>query len=233
MTLRPTSTHDSEATVDSRYRSSLQARLLDATGQPVEGATVTFAITAADNGAAADFLGGTGQATALTDANGLATAPPLVANKTAGAFTATATAPGAQPSRYALENLAAAPTGITVGAADGQPTTVGERFPIPLAVTVTDKNGNPVAGATVTFAAPAKGASGHFAVPRHTKNAHTRTTKTRMRRSRIVRVRTNGKGIAVAPPFTANASLGGYAVTATVRGSSVRTAFSLLNLSRG
>ena len=51
--------------------------------------------------------------------------------------------------------------------------------------------------------------------------------------SRIVRVRTNGKGIAVAPPFTANASVGGYAVTATVKGSSVRTAFSLLNLPRG
>ena len=51
--------------------------------------------------------------------------------------------------------------------------------------------------------------------------------------SRIVRVRTNGKGIAVAPPFTANASVGGYVVTATVKGSSVRTAFALLNLPRG
>ncbi len=146
--LQLTSTHDPSATVDSRYRSSLQARLLDANGQPIEGATVTFAITAADNGAAANFLGGTSQATALTDANGLATAPPLIANKTAGTFTATATAPGAQPGQYTLENLAAAPTGITAGAANGQSTTVGTRFPIPLAVTVTDKNGNPVAGAT-------------------------------------------------------------------------------------
>jgi adhesin/invasin len=232
-TLRTTSTHDPEATVDNRYRSPLQARLLDAGGQPIEGATVTFAITAAENGAAADFLGGTGPATALTDANGLATAPPLVANKTAGTFTATATAPGAQPSRYTLENVAAAPTSVTAGAADGQPTTIGERFPIPLAVTVTDKNGNPVAGATITFAAPAKRASGHFTVSRTTKNAHARTTKTRTRTSRIVRVRTNSNGIAIAPPFTANASVGGYAVTATVKGSSVRTAFSLLNLPRG
>jgi len=37
----------------------------------------------------------------------------------------------------------------------------------------------------------------------------------------------------VAPTFTADASVGGYAVTATVKGSSVRTAFSLLNLPRG
>ncbi|MEA3059517.1 MAG: hypothetical protein QOE50_929, partial [Sphingomonadales bacterium] len=201
---------------------------LDANGQPIEGATVTFAITAADNGAAANFLGGAGQATALTDANGLATAPPLIANKTAGSFTATATATalGAEPGRYVLKNRAAAPAGITAGAASGQSTIIGERFPIPLAVTVTDKNGNPVAGATVTFTAPAKGASGRFTVPRHKKGAHART-------SRIVRVRTNSEGIAAAPPFTANASAGGYAVTAAVKGSSVRTAFSLLNLPRG
>jgi protocatechuate 3,4-dioxygenase beta subunit len=222
--LQTTSMHDPSATVGSRYRSSLQARLLDGGGQPIEGATVTFAI-AADNAAGATFLGGASQAPALTDANGLATAPPLIAGKTAGTFTATATAPGAQPGRYTLENLAAAPAGITAGAADGQSATVGARFPIPLAVTVTDKNGNPVAGATVTFAAPAKSASGHF--------LHARTTKTRMRPSRIVRVRTNSKGIAVAPPLTANTSVGGYAVTAGVKGSSARTAFSLVNLSRG
>jgi protocatechuate 3,4-dioxygenase beta subunit len=233
MALQTTSMHDPSATVGSRYRSSLQVRLLDDGGQPIEGATVTFAITAADNGAAADFLGGTGQAVALTDANGLATAPPLVADKTAGTFTATATTPGAQPGRYTLENLAAAPTSITAGAANGQPTAAGRRFPIPLAVTVTDKNGNPVAGATVTFAAPAKGTSGRFTVPRAKKNVQARSTKTRLRTSRSVRIRTNSKGIAVAPPFTANASVGGYAVVATVKGTSVRTAFSLMNLPRG
>ena len=225
-TLQTTSTRDPDATVNTRYRSLLQARLLDANGQPIEGVTVTFAITAADNGAAANFLGGVSQATALTDANGRATAPPLIANKTAGSFSATATALGAEPGRYTLKNLAAAPAGITAGAASGQSTTVGERLPIPLAVTITDKNGNPVAGATITFTAPAKGASGRFTVPRPKKNAHSR-------RSRMVRVRTNSEGIAVAPPFTANTSVGGYAVTATVKGRSVRTAFSLLNLSRG
>jgi protocatechuate 3,4-dioxygenase beta subunit len=214
-TLEATSTHDPTATVDTRYRSSLQARLLGADGQPLEGATVTFAITPADNGAGANFLGDTNQATALTDANGLAVAPPLIANKTAGAFTATATALGAQPSQYALKNLAAAPAAIAAGAANGESTTVGTRFAIPLAVTLTDPNGNPVAGATVVFTAPKKGASGTFL------------------HSRRRRVRTNGKGIAVAPPFTANASVGGYAVTVTVKGSSVRAGFSLLNLPRG
>jgi protocatechuate 3,4-dioxygenase beta subunit len=212
-TLRTAAAQDPKAIVGTRYRSSLQARLLGADGQPIEGATVTFTITAADNGAAATFLGGTSQATALTDVNGLATAPVLIANKTAGTFTATATAPGAQSCEYTLENVAAAAADITAGAANGQSTTAGTRFAIPLAVTVTDKNGNPVAGAIVTFIAPKKGPSGTFAGKRH--------------------VRTNSKGIAVAPPFTANTRIGGYVVTVTVRGSSVRTAFSLLNVPRG
>ena len=126
------------ATVDTRYLHSLEARVLDASGRPLEGATVSFAIAAADNGAGAGFLGGTTQATAVADANGLATAPPLIANKIAGSYTATATIPGEQPVRFALENRAAAPVSIAAGAASGQSTTAGERFPIPLAVTVTD-----------------------------------------------------------------------------------------------
>jgi protocatechuate 3,4-dioxygenase beta subunit len=227
-TLQPTSMHDREATVDSRYRSSLQARLLDANGQPIEGAIVTFAITAADNGAAANFLGGTAEATALTDASGLAIAPPLIADKTAGTFTATATALGAEPGRYTLENLAAAPTNISAGAADGQSTIVGARFPIPFAVTVTDKNGNAVAGATVMFVAPKHGAGGYFTAVRKTKAG--KRIRVHIRR---VKVKTNSTGIAVTSAFTANGSAGGYVVVAAVNRSTLRAAFSLSNLPRG
>jgi adhesin/invasin len=215
MTLEP-ATRDPRATVETRYQASLQARLLDSTGHPIEGATVTFAVSASENGAGATFVGGTPEATALTDVDGVATAPPLVANKTAGTFTATATALGASPSRYALVNVAAKPAGIVAGAADGESATVTTRFAIPLAVTVTDREGNAVSGATVTFAAPRKGASGFF-----------------VRAGRRVRVKTNAKGIAVAPPFTANASVGGYVVTATVASGSAWTAVALLNLPRG
>lgn len=211
--LQVLSARDPKATVGTRYRWSLRVRLLGADGQPIEGAAVSFAVAAGDTGAAATFLGGAGQANALTDADGLATAPPLVANKTAGTFTATASASGAPTREYVLENVAAAASQITAGAANGESTGAGTRFAIPLAVTVTDTNGNPVAGATVTFTAPRKGPSGTFAGKR--------------------RVRTNGKGIAVAPSFRANTIVGGYVVTATVRGSSARTAFSLMNLPRG
>jgi hypothetical protein len=136
-----------------------------------------------------------------------------VANSTAGRFTATAAVTGiAKPVSYALENVAGAAATITAGAADGQATAAGSRFPIRLAVTVTDADKNVVAGVLVTFRAPAHGPGGHFA-----------------RTARIVRVRTNADGVAVAPPFVANATPGGYVVTAAVAGSKSRAAFALVN----
>ena len=216
MTVAAVTASDPAATVDSRYAQPLQARVVDAGGQPVEGASVTFAISPADNGAGASFLGGGTQATALTGADGIALSPPFVANKTAGAFTATAaTAAGARPLAFTLTNRAAAPHAVAAGAASGGSSIVGTRFPVPLAVTVTDLNGNPVAGATVVFAAPKKGASGRFP-----------------HRKRIARVKTNANGIAIAPAFTANASAGGYVVTAVVKGTPVRAAFALVNRPR-
>ena len=216
MTIAAVTASDPAATVDSRYRQPLQARVVDAAGRPVEGASVTFTISPSDGGAGASFLGGGTQANALTDADGRASSPALVANKTAGAFTATAvTAGGPQPLAFTLTNLAAAPYAVAAGAASGESAVVGTRFPVPLAVTVADKNGNPVTGAVVVFVAPKKGSSGHF--------PHGR---------RAARAKTNAKGIAVAPVFTANASAGGYAVTATVEGTSRRAAFALVNRAR-
>ena len=220
MTIETTATSDPPATVDSRYRQPLRARVLDGSGQPVEGASVTFAVQPSAAGAGATFVGGAAQATETTDANGLATSPPLLANRTAGAYAATATTAGDSGAAvYALENRAGAPATITAGAASGEATPAGTRFPVRLAVTVVDKDGNPVAGATVVFSAPAHGPSGRFA-------ARKRTT------SRTVRVRTNGKGIAVAPPFAAGTTSGGYIVTAAVSGTSERAAFALVNQPR-
>jgi protocatechuate 3,4-dioxygenase beta subunit len=199
------------ATVGRQFALPLRARVLDATGQPIEGASVTFTLPAAASGAGASFPGGSNQASALTDSSGQASSPPLTANATAGRFTATAAVTGiATALSYPLENLAGVPATITAGAADGETTPAGTRFPIRLAVTVKDANSNPVAGATVTFTAPAHGASGRFAKGR-----------------RIVRVKTNAKGIAIGPTFTANDTAGGYVVIATAGGH--RVAFALIN----
>jgi adhesin/invasin len=87
---------------------------------------------------------------------------------------------------------------------------VGTRFPIPLAVTVVDGNGNPVAGVSVTFSAPRGGASGRFAGGHRTASA-----------------KTDARGIAVAPAFVAGSKPGGYVVRATAGGRFA--AFGLVN----
>jgi protocatechuate 3,4-dioxygenase beta subunit len=231
MTVSMLTRADPVARVNTIYRDRLQARILDATGQPVEGATVTFAITAAANGAGASFLAGGTQATALTDSDGRATSPLLVADKSAGAFTATASIAGTEPLAFALTNLAAAPYTIAVGAATGTSAVVGTRFDVPLAVTVTDKNGNPIKGAAVVFTAPAGGATGRFTIPTRTR-AKAKRKLPRTHPSRSARVATNAEGIAVAPPFTAGGTAGGFAVTAAVAGTSKRTAFALVDTPR-
>ena len=234
MTVSMVTRSDPTAIVDTRYHDRLQARLVDATGQPVEGATVTFAIAAADNGASGSFLAGGTQATALTDTDGRAISPTLVANKTAGAFTATASTTGAQPLAFTLTNLAAAPHTVTAGAASGTSTVVGTRFDVALAVTVTDKNGNPVKGAVVVFTAPVKGPTGRFTIRTRSANEHGKAGRKlpRTHPSRIARVATNADGVAVAPPFTAGRTAGGFAVTAAVAGTSRSTAFALIDTPR-
>ena len=63
----------------------------------------------------------------------------------------------------ALAGLAGTPAKITAGVGAVQSTRVGARFPIRLAVTVTDAEKNPVPDALVTFSAPVRGPSGRFA----------------------------------------------------------------------
>ena len=206
---------DPVATVNTRFRNALRARVVDGGGQPVEGASVMFAIAPASSGAGASFVGGAAQATELTGVDGIATTPAILANKVAGAFTVTATVVGAPAAVFSLKNVAARAASIAVGAAGESSTTVDTRFPVPLAVTVTDKNGNPVVNAKVVFAAPRSGATGRF--------THTR---------RRVTVTTGLKGIAVAPRFTANGVPGGFVVMVTVVGSPARAAFALVNAPR-
>ena len=206
------------ATVERRYAQALSVRVRGAGGGPVVGATVTFAIAArgaADAGAS--FAGGASQAVETTNSSGIATAPAMTANTVAGSFEATASLAGGSPISFTLRNRAGSPATIATGAAAGISTIVGSRVPIRLAVTVTDVDGNPVAGMPVRFLAPLHGPGGHF-----TTRVHGRTHSVR-----AVRVRTNARGIAIAPPFTANSTSGGYAVG--VRAGSRQAAFALVN----
>ncbi|MBL7942641.1 MAG: M4 family metallopeptidase, partial [Flavobacteriales bacterium] len=80
-------------------------------------------------------------------------------------------------------------------------------------VFVMDAEGKAVANATVTFTAPASGASGKFA------NDTISTT-----------AQTDSNGIALASIFTANTITGNYFVTATVQGVAANTSFALSNI---
>jgi hypothetical protein len=239
------------ATVTAHFRQPLQVRVLDAGGNPVAGATVTFALASAVGGgacgtgaaASASFAGGGTQATATTDASGLATSPALTANAVAGSFTAIASVssgggggaesaagkagtPSVTSVRFSLVNLAGRPAKIAPGVGSTQSTRVGAAFPIRLAVTVTDAEKNPVPRALVTFSAPAAGASGRFTI--HSRRSHRHH---RVAHVREVKVRTGACGIAVAPRFTAGRQPGGYIVKAGAK-SARPAAFALVNEAR-
>lgn len=217
------------ATVEQRYRQPLRTRVLDGHVRPVEGVTVSFALAQGTNGASASFAGGATQATVTSDAEGNAISPRLVANSTAGSFAATATTSGTGVIDYSLRNLAGPPAMVTAGAASGESTPSATRFPVPLAVTVSDRYGNPIVGRSVKFSAPMHGPSGYFAVVhKRGQNGHRLIRYT----ARSVTVKTNTNGIAVAPPFNANRTAGAYLVKATLKSSSARAAFALVNTRR-
>ncbi len=236
------------ARVTARFPQPLQVRVSDAGGNPVAGATVTFTLGSASASAcgtaaaSASFAGGGTEATATTDANGLATSPAFTANTAAGSFTATAAvssgggggtegpgkagAPIVTPVSFSLSNLAGNPAKLAPGVGSTQSTPTGSAFPIRLAVTVTDAQKNPVPGALIAFSAPLAGASGRFTV--HARD-HRRA---RISRPDMVKVKTNACGIAVAPVFTADDTQGGYIVKATIKHARP-AAFALVNEAPG
>jgi hypothetical protein len=79
---------------------------------------------------------------------------------------------------------------ITATAGTPQSATINTAFATGLQATVKDAGGNPMSGVTVTFTAPASGASGKFG------GSATATAVT------------NSLGIATAPTFTANGTAG-------------------------
>jgi hypothetical protein len=183
------------ATVHTAFASPLVALVTDTYGNPVSGATVTF--TAPGTGASGTFAGSVN--TAVTNASGLATSKTFTANTTAGSYNVGASATGTGSVNFAETNAAAAANNIAVSSGAGQSAAVGTAFTAPLVAVVTDNYGNPVSGATVTFAAPGSGASGTFAGSVNTAV-------------------TNTNGLATSTTFTANTKVGGYNVTASASG---------------
>ncbi len=179
----------------------------EANGSPVAGVLVTF--TAPASGPGGTFAHGV--KTAVTNAQGVATAAVFTANAVSGSYQVTASITGdAATAVFSLTNTAGSPASIAASSGTPQSATVNTAFAAPLAATVLDASGNPVAGVTVTFSAPSSGAGGAFAAGGNTAV-------------------TDAHGVAVSGVFTADATTGSYSVMATVAGVATPAAFALTN----
>jgi adhesin/invasin len=142
------------ANIGQPYATALAVVVQDSFGNPVSGVPVAFA--APDKGASGSFSGST---SVLTDANGIATAPILVANRVLGHFLVTATAQGiAPPVQFALTNIPrgqsttlAAGLAAHVSIAAAPLTQQTSTSTLPVALVVTDRFGNPLENVAVTF----------------------------------------------------------------------------------
>jgi hypothetical protein len=183
-------------------------------GSPVSGAFVVF--TAPATGASGTFASNsTNTETDTTNASGVATSSTFTANGTIGADVVTASVAGVTAStNFNLTNTSGPPASITATSGSLQDAQIGTAFEAPLVAMVVDANQNPVTGASVTFTAPASGASGTFA-----SNSTVTETDT-----------TNSSGVATSSVFTANAISGGpYTVTAST-GQLTPADYSLTNI---
>ena len=186
------------------FSHNLAVTLTDANNNPVSGVTVTFTVVPA-GGAGATFTGSLTTVTAVTLANGQATAAVLTPNNVLGSYTVTATAPGANNTTltltpaFALTNTVGPPKTLAITSGNNQSAQIGSAFASPLVVTVTDIAGNPIPNWPISFTAPGAGASLTFAGSNNT-----------------VTVNTNASGVAQSPAMTASGSVSTPNYTVTV-----------------
>jgi hypothetical protein len=235
------------AILGTAFATGLQVALGNSDGCPVTSAAAGIPVTfSAPAGGASGVFSTSGSNTVIVgaDASGSVAAPAFAANTVAGSYTVTASSQYGSVS-FSLTNAAPAgvwcsalgkrisitagePAKLTAGVGSVQSTPVGARFPIRLAVTATDVEGNPVPGAPITFSAPFAGASGRFTV--HARGS--RHDRGRVSHPYTVEVKTNTCGIAVAPVFTADDTQGGYIVKASIEHAKP-AAFALVNEAPG
>jgi hypothetical protein len=203
----PTMGTPQSTTVMTAFPTPLQVVVRDGPN-PVSGVTVTFT---APSGAPSDASpGGSPTATlsnggtATTDFNGLASVT-ATANSLGGKYTVTATALGVSAA-FSLTNLTGAASSLTISPTLPQSALLGAAFPKSLQVTIKDPSGLPVSGVTVSFTAPATGASAVLSAG-----------------SAV----TNGNGVA-SVTATANNTAGSYLVSVSAGGLSAN--FSMINL---
>jgi adhesin/invasin len=199
-------------TVNTAFAKPLKIRFFDQYGNPVPGVPVTFA--GPSTGPGVIFSNGNVTITDFTNAKGQVSEA-ITANTKAGSYSALASVVSfldfSSFTMFSLTNRPGAPASITATSGGDQSMTVNTAFASPLVATVKDQYGNPVPGASVTFTAPANGASGTFS-----------------NLTRKIKGVTDASG-QVSEAITANTKAGDYSVTASVGNVSTSASFSLTN----
>lgn len=137
------------ATVGTQLPDPLEVRVTDASGEPVRGVAVAWAVTSGNGDIAT---------TSTTNSQGEAQAV-WILGETAGNQTAAATVEGLQPVSFTATATAAAPAAISIIGGDDQEGATGAALPNPLTVEVVDEFGNPTTGTTVTWSVASGGGS--------------------------------------------------------------------------
>ena len=136
--------------------------LTDASGDPVSGVRVTF--TVASGG------GSVTGASAVSDANGIATVGSWSLGHFVGGNTLNATAPGTGTVTFGATATAGAPSKMVAVTALSQTAVAGAPVPIPPAVKVTDAFDNGIPGVQVSFVVTV--GAGHVTINPATTNAN-------------------------------------------------------------
>ena len=202
-TLTASSGTGQSATVHTAFAAPLVVQAVDAYGNPVANANITFAGPVSGAGIA------TASTVLATDANGLASLT-VVANNTAGAYSVSASAATGTPVTFSLTNNHGAVASVTpVPGTSPQSTQVGGAFSTTLVMQVSDSYGNAISGVSVGISAPSTGASATLG---SASNGGV----------------TDSQG-QISITATANTVIGTYNVTATPAASSVSGAWVLTN----
>ncbi|PYO69270.1 MAG: hypothetical protein DMD69_03370, partial [Gemmatimonadetes bacterium] len=183
----------------------------DASGNPVSGVSVSFAV-ATGNGTVDPTT------PVITGTDGVAAVRSWTLGPTAGANTLTATAPGltGSPVTFTATATVGAPASLTKSSGDNLSGQVGSTLATPHEVLVTDARGNPVSGVRVDWQAATGGGSVNPTSSTTDVNGHATTTRT----------------LGVVPgtqTTTATATLSGgpatvtFTITATIAGASRMT----------
>jgi len=145
--------NNQSASVNTAVATAPAVLVTDGFGNPVSGVSVTFA--AATGGGS--VTGGS----QTTNGSGIATVGSWTLGTAVGSNTLTATSAGlaGSPLTFSATATAGAAASVAISAGNGQSATVGTAVATDPSVLVTDQFGNPVAGASVTFAVASGGGS--------------------------------------------------------------------------